>query len=171
MATSGGSGQFPAIPDGGVGRGRWLERHSKIGDPFGGSREEGCSSVSLSTVVLSGDGDMAVVGRRSSWWQRWRGQGGALYSCGGRYGGRGACRWPKAMLNGEAASTGEEEGSWLDASTISYGGRWLRIVAGLAWRMRAVLGGQRSALGAEECSERQSRVGQELGGHRGRGGE
>jgi hypothetical protein len=75
------------------------------------------------------------------------------------------------MLNGEAASTGEEEGSWLDASTISYGGRWLRVVAGLAWRMRAVLGGQRSALGVEECGERQSRVGQELGGHRGRGGE
>jgi hypothetical protein len=67
MATSGGSGRFPAIPGGGVGRGRWLERHSKIGDPFGGSREEGCSSVSLSTVVLSCDGDMAVVGRRSSW--------------------------------------------------------------------------------------------------------
>jgi hypothetical protein len=34
-----------------------------------------------------------------------------------------------------------------------------------------VLGGQRSTLGAEERGERQSRVGRELGGCRGRGGE
>jgi hypothetical protein len=38
-------------------------------------------------------------------------------------------------------------------------------------RLRAVLDGQRSVLGAEESGERYSRVGQELGGCRGRGGE
>jgi hypothetical protein len=38
-------------------------------------------------------------------------------------------------------------------------------------RTRAVLSGQRSALGAKEHGERQSRVGLELGGCRGRGGE
>jgi hypothetical protein len=43
MATGGGAGRFPVIPGGGVGRGQWLERHSEMGDPFGGSGEEGCS--------------------------------------------------------------------------------------------------------------------------------
>jgi hypothetical protein len=38
-------------------------------------------------------------------------------------------------------------------------------------RMRAVLSGQCSALGAEERDERQSRVGWKLGGCRGRGGK
>jgi hypothetical protein len=33
----------------------------------------------------------------------------------------------------KAASTGEEEGGRLGASTISYGGRRLRVVASLAW--------------------------------------
>jgi hypothetical protein len=42
-------------------------------------------------------------------------------------------RWPKAALNGEAASAGEEEGGQLGASMIPYGGQRLRVVAGLAW--------------------------------------
>jgi hypothetical protein len=42
MGTSDGVGRFPVIPDGGVGRGRRLERHSEMGNPIGGSGEEGC---------------------------------------------------------------------------------------------------------------------------------
>jgi hypothetical protein len=57
MATGSGTDQFPGIPGGGAGRGRWLERHSKVGDPFGGSGEEGCSPVSPSTVAWVGGGE------------------------------------------------------------------------------------------------------------------
>jgi hypothetical protein len=84
-------------------------------------------------VALSGSHDMAVVGQRSSWWWRWRGRVGALYSRGGHCGGGGARRWPKAVLDGEAALAGEEEGIRLGASMISYGGRRLWVVATLAW--------------------------------------
>jgi hypothetical protein len=56
MATGGGTGRFPAIPDGGAGRGRWLKQHSEMGgDPFGGSGEEGCSPMSPSTVTRSAE--------------------------------------------------------------------------------------------------------------------
>jgi hypothetical protein len=48
--------------------------------------------------------------RRSSWWRRRRGLGGALYSR------RGVRRWPEAELDGEAASSDEEEGDRLDGS-------------------------------------------------------
>jgi hypothetical protein len=51
MATSGGVGWFPAIPGGGAGRGRRLERHGEMGSPFWGSGEEGCSSVRSSMVA------------------------------------------------------------------------------------------------------------------------
>jgi hypothetical protein len=34
-----------------AGQGRRLERHSVMGDPFGGSGEEGCSPVSPSMVA------------------------------------------------------------------------------------------------------------------------
>jgi hypothetical protein len=132
-ATGGSADRFPAILDDGVGQGQRLERHNEMGDPFGGSGEEECSLVSPSTAALSGGGDLAVEGRRSSWWRRRRGRGGALYSHGGRCGGRGVRRWPKAVLDGEAASAGEEEGGRLGVSTIPYGGRWLRVVVGLAW--------------------------------------
>jgi hypothetical protein len=66
MATGGGAGRFPAIPGGGAGWGRWLERHNEMTDPFGGSGEEGCSPVRPSAVAFSGGGDLVVVGRRSS---------------------------------------------------------------------------------------------------------
>jgi hypothetical protein len=56
---------------------------------------------------------LAVVGQRSRWWRRRKGQGGALHSHGGHCGGGGARRWPKAALDGEAALAGEEEGGQL----------------------------------------------------------
>jgi hypothetical protein len=41
MATGGGVGWFSAIPGGGAGRGRHLERHNEARDPFGGQRGRG----------------------------------------------------------------------------------------------------------------------------------
>jgi hypothetical protein len=57
MATGSGAGQFSMIPSGGAGRGRRLERHSKVGDPFGGSREEGCSPMSPYTTAWVNGGE------------------------------------------------------------------------------------------------------------------
>jgi hypothetical protein len=90
------------------------------------------TSEPICTTLLSG-GDLAVVGRRSSWWQRRRGSGGALYSRGGGCSGGGVRWWSKAVLDGEVASTGEEEGCRFHFSMIPYGGRRLTVVAGLAW--------------------------------------
>jgi hypothetical protein len=56
MATGSGADRFPGIPGGGAGRGRWLEQHSMVGGPFGGSGEEGCSPVSPSAVAWVGGG-------------------------------------------------------------------------------------------------------------------
>jgi hypothetical protein len=95
--ASAGFRQSPVIPGGGAGQGRRLERHSEMGDPFGGSGVEGCSPVSPSTTTLSGGGELAVVGQRSNWWRCQRGRGGVH-------------RWSKGALDGEAASIGEEEG-------------------------------------------------------------
>jgi hypothetical protein len=69
--------------------------------------------------------------------RRRRGRGGALYSHGGRCGGGGVHRWPKAVVDGEAALAGEEEGGRLGSSSIPYGGRWLKVVSGLAWLLGA----------------------------------
>jgi hypothetical protein len=57
MATGGGAGRFPVTRGGGVGQGRWLERHSKVGDPFGGSGEEGCSPVNPSMAAWFSGGE------------------------------------------------------------------------------------------------------------------
>jgi hypothetical protein len=45
MATGGGAGRFPTIPDSGAGRGRRLERHSEMGNPFGGSGVLTCEAI------------------------------------------------------------------------------------------------------------------------------
>jgi hypothetical protein len=65
-------------------------------------------------VKQVGGGKPATAGRRRG--------GAAVSSSGGRCGGGGACQWPKAALDGKAASTGKEEGDRLGASTIPYGG-------------------------------------------------
>jgi hypothetical protein len=57
MATGGGACRFPAIADGGAGRGRRLERHNEMGNSFGGSEEEGCSPVRPSMVVWVNGGE------------------------------------------------------------------------------------------------------------------
>jgi hypothetical protein len=57
MALDGSAGWFPVIPDGGAGRGRRLEQHSEMGNPFGGSGEGGCSPVRPSTVVWVSGGE------------------------------------------------------------------------------------------------------------------
>jgi hypothetical protein len=57
MAMGDGAGRFPVIPNSGAGRGRRLERHIKVGDPIGGSGEEGCSPVSTSVVAWVGGGE------------------------------------------------------------------------------------------------------------------
>jgi hypothetical protein len=56
-ATGGGAGQFLTIPGGGAGRGRRQERHSEMGNPFGGSREEGSSPVRPSAVAWVSEGE------------------------------------------------------------------------------------------------------------------
>jgi hypothetical protein len=77
------------------------------------------------------------------------GQGGALYSCGG------VRRWSEAALDGEAALADKEEGDWLGASMISYGGQWLKVVAGLAW-LRGTRG--RCSVASARCLEQRSAV-------------
>jgi hypothetical protein len=57
MATGSGAGQFLVIPSSGAGQGRRLERHNKMGDPFGGNGEEGCSPVSSSAVAWVSGGE------------------------------------------------------------------------------------------------------------------
>jgi hypothetical protein len=115
------------------GRQRCLEVSGDSVNQFEGFSEEGAHRGSSSMMALSGGGDLVVVGWRSSWWWQRRGQGGALYSCGGHCGDGGACEWPKAALNSKAASAGEEEEGQIDASMIPYRGRRLRVVASLAW--------------------------------------
>jgi hypothetical protein len=57
MATGGGAGRFSAIPSCGAGRGRRLEQHSEMRDPFGGNEEERCSPVRPSTVACVSGGE------------------------------------------------------------------------------------------------------------------
>jgi hypothetical protein len=141
---------------------RWWGRSGSMaratqlgGGPIWGSGEEECSSVTPSATVLSGGRDLAVVGQRSSWWRRWKGRGGALYSRRGRCDGRGVRQWPKVALDEEVASAGEEEGGWLDALMIPYRGRRLRVVASLAW-LRGAQG--RCSVVSVRCLEQRSAV-------------
>jgi hypothetical protein len=87
----------------------------------------------LTAAKQVGGGKPATAGRRRGGGHRLEVHGATVSSIGGHCGGGGACRWPKAALDGKVDSTGEEEGGRLDASTIPYEGRCLRVMVGLAW--------------------------------------
>jgi hypothetical protein len=93
-------------------------------------------------VTQVGGGEPATTGRRSGGEHRLGVHGAAVSSGGGRCGDRGARRWLEVALDGKAASA-TEGGSWLVASTVPYGERWLSGRLGMAQRRpRAVRGGQ-----------------------------
>jgi hypothetical protein len=122
--------------------------------PICGIGSGGAHRGGLAVVKQVGGGEPAMAGRRrgGGCWLRVR--GAAVSSGEGRCGDGGACWWPEVALDGKATSA-NEGGGRLGASTVPCGGRWLSDRLGVAQRRtRAVRGGQRSALGAEADSKR-----------------
>jgi hypothetical protein len=104
-----------------------------VGNPIWGISYGGAHRGGLTAAKRVDGGEPAMAGRRRDGGRRLRVHGAAVISSGGRCGNGGGRRLPKVVLDGKAASAGEEEGGRLNASMIPYGGRRLIVVAGLAW--------------------------------------
>jgi hypothetical protein len=97
----------------------------------------------LVTVKQVGGEEPATAGQRRGGGHRLGVRGAAVSSGGGRCGDKGARRWPEVVLNGKATSA-NEGGGRLGASTVPCGRRWLNGQLVVAQRrMRVVRGGQR----------------------------
>jgi hypothetical protein len=132
-----------------AGEGGVRELALEMRTPIWGIGSGGAYRGGLTTAKQDGGGESATAGRRRGGGCRLGVHGVAVSSSRGRCGDGGACRWLEVALDGKATSA-NEGGGRLGASTVPCEGQWLSDQLGVAQRStRAVRGGQRSALGAE----------------------
>jgi hypothetical protein len=126
-----------------AGEGGVKELTPEVRVPIWGIGGRGAHHGGLAAATQVGGGEPATAGRRRGGEHRLGVHGAEVSSDGGRYGDRGARRWPEVALIGTAASA-TEGGGRLGASTVSCGVRWLSSRLNVAQRhMRVVLGGRR----------------------------
>jgi hypothetical protein len=118
----------------------------------------------LAMVKQVGGGEPATAGQRRCGGRRLRVRGAVVSLGGGCCCDGGARRWSKVVLYGRATSE-NEGGGQLGASTVLCSGRWLRGRLGVAQRRtRVVHGGQRFGTWSRGKRREVERRGMELGG-------